>query len=157
MEYGQGTHRPFPARGSAFGAITTLQLGDDAINTLVLSKLDQNESALKNVSEFSGYDGWPADAQLGLLSMAWAMGPNFAPGFPSFRAACFAATSAAASGDLQGAATAWSQAADQSHMDDSANPGLTPRNDADHILFTNAGKVILQGLDPSILQYPNAL
>jgi hypothetical protein len=146
-----------PRGGGAFGAITTLQLSDDAINNLVLSKVTQNESILKSVSEFSGFDDRPADAQLGLLSMSWALGPNFAPGFPSSRAACAAATAAASSGDLQGAATAWNQAADQSHMADAGNPGLVPRNTADHTLFTNAGQVILQGLDPDVLQFPTAL
>jgi hypothetical protein len=146
-----------PSGGAAFGAITTLQLGDSDVNNLVLSQLDNNESTLKAVSEFSGYDGWPADAQLGLLSMAWAMGPNFAPGFPSFRAACAAATVAVEAGDLATAASAWNTAAVQSHMDDSANPGLTPRNTADNTLFTNASKVIATGLDPSVLQYPTAL
>ena len=85
--------------------------------------------------------------------MAWAAGAAF----PMFRAACKDATAAAASGDLQRAADAWKREAVQSHLDDSHNSGLTPGNQADNTLFTNAGQVVLQGLDPDVLQFPTAL
>ena len=64
--------------------IATLRLSQDSIRTLVKAKCEANERALK--ARFSDFDAWPADAQLGLLSMAWAAGPAFKA--PTFSAAC---------------------------------------------------------------------
>src|SRR6185437_14187423 len=71
-------------------AVATLHLRDADIDALILGKLDQNEAILKAFPAFSDLDAWPADAQLGLHSMAWAMGPGFGPGFPHFSHACAA-------------------------------------------------------------------
>jgi GH24 family phage-related lysozyme (muramidase) len=127
----------------AFKDLTSLQMTDDSIDELVFTKLDQFQSTLENTTEFADLEDWPSDAQLGLFSMAWAMGPAFGPGFPHFRAACT---------DHD-----WAGAAAQCHMEDSANPGLRPRNKADVVLFTNAQAVVDQGLDFSVLQWPTAL
>jgi GH24 family phage-related lysozyme (muramidase) len=132
-----------PSGHLAFKDLTSLQLTDDSIDELVLSKLDQFQSTLENTTEFADLESWPADAQLGLLSMAWALGPAFGPGWPHFRAAC--------------ADDDWAAAAANCHMEDSANPGLRPRNQADVVLFTNAQAVADQGLDFSVLQWPTAL
>ena len=126
-----------------FDALTALKLTDDGIDQLVLAKLDSNVTVLKNTAEFADLESWPADAQLGLFSMAWAMGPAFGPGFPAFRAAC--------------AAKDWNTAATESRMDDTNNPGLTPRNTANHTLFSNAAQIVAQGLDFTVLQYPTDL
>ena len=56
--------------------ITQLELSDDAIDALILDRLTKNEGFLKRQQWFQSFDTWPADAQLGLLSMAWAMGPG---------------------------------------------------------------------------------
>ena len=100
--------------GAAFRGVTNLRLSKEAVDDLVTRKATGMETFLKNRQEFSAFDDWPADAQLGLLSMAWAMGPAFR--FPNFQAAC-------ASQDFR-------RAADECHMDDTANPGLRPRNAA---------------------------
>lgn len=126
-----------------YDALTKLKLTDDNINQLVFAKLDSNVATLKNTAEFANLETWPADAQLGLFSMAWAAGPAFGAGFPKFRAAC--------------AAKDWNTAATESHIDDTNNPGLTPRNEANHILFSNAAQVVQQNLDFSVLQYPHDL
>lgn len=108
--------------GGSFGAVTTLQLSDDAIDALVRQKLTGMANFLVNRPEFASFEDWPADAQLGLLSMAWAMGPGFK--FPNFQAAC-------ADQDFRAAA-------DQCHMADESNPGLRPRNAANKQLFLSA-------------------
>lgn len=126
--------------------LTQLQLNPADIDHLVEAKLLQNEATLKSVTpEFAGFEQWPADAQLGLLSMAWAMGAAFAqpPKWPNFR-------QAVASQD-------WDTAATQSHMNDTNNPGLRPRNFSNKVLFTNAARVIEQGLPIDQLQYPTVL
>jgi hypothetical protein len=119
--------------------LTRLMLTDDAIDELVASKAAEFEGTLKQTSEFSGYDEWPADAQLGLLSMAWAMGPAFGPGWPAFRTAC-------GEGD-------WDTAAANCGMNESGNPGLVPRNAANRALFRTATYMVSQSADPSVLGY----
>src|SRR5271155_1846273 len=124
--------------------ITQLELSDDAIDSLILTRLTQNESFLKRQQWFQNFDAWPADAQLGLLSMAWAMGPAGPGGFPSFRAACQ---------NLD-----FNTAAAECKMSEAGNPGLIPRNQANFTLFSNAAIVHQSGaqgsLQASNLYYP---
>jgi hypothetical protein len=103
--------------------ITRLRISDDAINTLVTAKLDSFETTLKNREPFAGWDNWPADGQLGLLSMAWAMGPLFK--FPKFQ-------DAASRGD-------WATMARECTMTEAGNAGVIPRNVRNALLFTLAG------------------
>jgi hypothetical protein len=104
-------------------AITTLRITDADIDNLVRNKLASFESTLQGRPEFANLQNWPADAQLGLFSMAWALGPLFR--FPRFQAA-------AASED-------WFTAAAESHMDETGNAGIFPRNVRNGLLFTLAG------------------
>jgi hypothetical protein len=128
-----------PKGGGYFGSMTQLMLTDDAIDSLVLSKLEENERYLKN--RFPQYDNWPADAQLGLLSMAWAMGPSFK--FPRFETA------------VNSRPPDFDMAAIESHMNDAGNPGLTPRNVANVLLFRNAASAVIRGMPFSTLYYPS--
>ena len=127
--------------------ITRLELSDDAIDSLILSRLMQNESFLKRQQWFQNFDTWPADAQLGLLSMSWAMGPGGPGGFPSFRAACQKLD--------------FNTAAAECRMNEAGNPGLIPRNKANFTLFSNAAIVLQSGaqgsLQASNLYYPRVL
>lgn len=118
-----------------------LMLSSSAIDALVLSKLDLFERQLKARPPFAAFDSWPADAQLGLLSMSWACGPAF--NFPHFEAACKARDFATAAAEC--------------HMADSNNPGLVPRNRANFRLFLNAAQVEKAQSDPAILHYPSVL
>ncbi len=127
--------------------ITQLELSDDAIDSLILDRLTKNEGFLKRQQWFQGFDTWPADAQLGLLSMAWAMGPAGPGGFPNFRAACQRLD--------------FNSAAAECRMNEAGNPGLAPRNNANVTLFSNAA-IVLAGpaqanLDRANLYYPRAL
>lgn len=115
-------------------AVTRLRLGDADIQALVLDKLDRNEGILKSYAAFANFDNWPADAQLALLSMAWAMGPGFGPGFPHFAQAVSANDFATAAGDCE--------------MNASGNPGLVRRNAANRQAFLYAATAT----DPTILQ-----
>jgi hypothetical protein len=129
----------------ACAPLTQLELDDTAIDSLVSGRLADNEATLKSQDWFRQFDTWPADAQLGLLSMAWAMGPR-APGeFPRFRAACLGLD--------------FTTAAAECRMDDEANPGLAPRNQAGVTLFLNAARVLEDSaaLDPAVLYYPQLI
>ena len=106
---------------------------------MVFDKLDQMENVLKSRPPFADLDNFPAEAQLGLLSMSWAMGPKF--NFPKFQAFV-------AAGD-------WSSAATECRFRPDTST-ITIRNDRDLLLFRNAAAVIDQGLDPDILVWPQA-
>jgi hypothetical protein len=127
--------------------ITQLELSDDAIDSIVLARLTQNESFLKRQQWFQNFDTWPADAQLGLLSMAWAMGPGGPGGFPHFRAACQSLD--------------FNTAAAQCKMSEAGNPGLIPRNQANFTLFSNAAIVLAGeaqgGFQRATLYFPRVL
>lgn len=127
--------------------ITQLELSDDSISCLILERLTTNESFLKRQPWFQKFETWPADAQLGLLSMAWAMGPAGPGEFPLFRTACQKPDFRAAAAECK--------------MDETGNPGLIRRNVANHTLFSNAA-IVLAGADQdsfrfSELYYPRAL
>lgn len=101
-------------------ALTIIRLSEDAIDTLCLAKLAEDEAFLR--TRYPAYDSWPAPAQLGILSMSWAMGPGF--NFPAFR-------TAANAGD-------WATAAANCSINSAGNPGVIPRNVANHKLFLAA-------------------
>lgn len=122
-------------------AITALRLGDTDIDALVRQRLAANEAGL--VKTFGKFPEWPADAQLALLSMAWAMGSGFPARWPRFTAAC--------------GSQDWSAAARDCRMKEAGNPGIVPRNDANQRLFQNAHEVAAQGLEHSALFYPTPL
>ena len=126
---------------TVWDTVTHLFLDDAAIDNLIYQRLDENETILLKRWPYMAFESWPADAQLGLLSMVWAMGPGFE--FPFFEQACLKRDFAAA--------------ANQSHMADSNNPGLTPRNRANYRLFLNAAQVEKGKLSPEDLYYPRIL
>jgi GH24 family phage-related lysozyme (muramidase) len=110
--------------------LTNLKLTRDAINDLCARRLQGNEANLKKIKAFARFDEWPADAQLGLHSMAWAMGSGFAfnERWPGFRKAC--------------AAMDFDAAANNCKMSEVGNRGLVPRNRANVHLFRNASAVL---------------
>lgn len=123
--------------GGTFEQFATLFLTDDEIDRIVFDKLDQMESVLKGRSPFADFDDFPADAQLGLLSMSWGMGPMF--NFPKFQGFV-------AAGD-------WRSAATECRFQPDTGT-ITIRNDRDQQLFNNAADVLDKGLDPDALVWP---
>ena len=121
-------------------SITALRLTESAIDDLVRSKVHTNETFLKKT--FPDFDEWPADAQLGMLSMAWAMGPAFTAKWPGFTKACIAHD--------------WTAAAANCRMNETGNPGIVPRNNADVLLFSNAAVVAASGGDVTTLWWPES-
>lgn len=116
--------------------LTTIRLTNGAIDVLVYAKLDEMWAHL--LDRFPALDAWPSDAQLGLTSMAWSAGPWFkAPMFDGF---CRAV-------DFRGAAA-------ECRFNDTQNPGLKPRNDANERLFINAANIVEGKLDREELYYP---
>jgi GH24 family phage-related lysozyme (muramidase) len=83
-----------------YASKSTLRLTDQAISALFQSDVTKLETYAGGI--FSGYDDYGCDAQMGSMSMIFALGPGGIHGFPR----CCAAIRA---GD-------WATAADQCHM-----------------------------------------
>ena len=141
--------------GGNQGDLTDLRLSDDAIQALVAQKLSQFEGTL--AASFPTWSSLFADAQLGMASMAWAMGPAFAQHYPSFVAAINQA-------DFHNAAlqswmrdsTDWVPTTLDEDPDDhppNSNAGLRPRNLLNRQLFLNAAASQSAGTDPGQLVY----
>ena len=127
----------------AFEHVTDLRLTDTGIHDLVFGKLDQNEKVLLN--HFMGFDGWPADAQLATLSMAWACGPFFWHTWPKLNAALITC-------DFRTAATECFMPEEKTFG------GLRPRNTANRNLYLNAAHVFTDpALSPETLYWPRYL
>jgi hypothetical protein len=111
-----------------------LHLDADAMQSLALRKLDDFWAVC--VKRFDDAEYWPADAQLGWLMMAWALGPYFTQhggDWPNFSAALEAED--------------WETAVVQCKSSVSDK-----RNKAHRLCFDNAYK----GDDPDTLYFPDA-
>lgn len=114
--------------------LSDLRLSADGVRNLVRNRLVEYEQTLYGFAEFADHDSWPADAQLALASMTWAMGAAFAEDWPNLRAAC--------------AARRWLAAASECNM---SNHWMLRRNAVDRGLFRNAAWVDATGADPTQL------
>jgi GH24 family phage-related lysozyme (muramidase) len=129
-------------RGVSYArALTKLHMRDEDIGALVASRLASNEAFI--CKWLPAFPTIPADAQLGILSMAWAVGAGFNRKFPTF-------TKAALAGD-------WFAASAACTIREAGNPGVVPRNKANRCCFMNAHLVATHGLDRSALHWPAAV
>lgn len=121
-------------------------LAEKDIDALVQRTLDVNEGFYRK--RWPKYDVFPADAQLAINSMGWAVGPAFHQKFENLAkcidaedwAGCVAACKIRDGLDTP------------SKADD--NPGIVPRNAGNKLLFGNAQVVKERGLDPNVLYWP---
>jgi GH24 family phage-related lysozyme (muramidase) len=120
----------------AAGKVAVLRLTPEDVEALTLAKLDTMVRHLER--RFPGFETWPAPAQLGVLSMAWAMGPGFTT-HPKWDAACRAL-------DFTGAA-------EECAISTVGNAGVAPRNVANRALFLEAADALAQGQEPDVLLY----
>ncbi|WP_035748934.1 peptidoglycan-binding protein [Arthrobacter sp. 35W] len=114
--------------------VTSLCITDEEIDRIVFQRLDAMESYLRGRPPFADFDNWPADAQLGLLSMSWGMGPAFK--FPKFQG--FAAQ------------RDWTSASSECRFNPEIGT-IVKRNNLDQQCFLNAARVDAEGLDPEVL------
>lgn len=116
--------------------LTFVELPVSEIDKLVATQLAADEFKLKQEVFFGHFEFWPADAQLGILSMSYALGAALL-GFDRFREACFLFDFAAAAEEciMQG-------------------PGLQQRNANNQRLFRNAAVVVRFEYDRNRLFFP---
>ncbi len=91
----------------------TLYLSEQSIDSLASKRMLQFEQDLKK--GFPNWDLFPANAQLAILSMSWAMGSFFFKKFPKFTKSC---------NEMK-----WLEASTECKMREEGNPGLVPRNE----------------------------
>ena len=118
-----------------FAAITTLEL--QHIDHLVFKTANTMETELKMDPAFQGFDRWPADAQLGLLSMSWAVGTTkLKANWPHLKTACKQPD--------------FNKVLKHCAIRTSDNPGVVKRNIANRLLFNNAAAVLAnKGKNPA--------
>lgn len=119
-------------------AATTVRLLDADVAAIVQSRLLAIEARMRHF--FAGWGDFPADAQLGLLSLGWALGSDFETGYPKL-------THAANTGD-------WETCARECAISTQDNPGIIARNAQNVLLFHNAHAVSELHLDPETLHWP---
>lgn len=131
-------------------ALTTLVLSPAGMLSLFQQHLAGNEVELRKF--FLGWDTFPANAQLAIVSMAWACGGAFAVEFPRFTKAANAGDWATCAGpdgcadtNLAARGEAWMRDGTPGQLKANENPGLRPRNLANKLLFHAAA----DGGDPS--------
>jgi hypothetical protein len=118
---------------------TSLELSASNRQRLFEDKSNSNERQLRHV--FADFDRWPADAQLGLMAMAWGLGPRFPVRWPKFFHAC-------RSQDFDGAAA-----------ESRISTWRIERNNASLRLFGNAARVVRNPgfFEPTTLYFPRLL
>ena len=123
--------------GGAFGGVTSIRLTPAGIQQLFNTQLAANETAARRY--FPTWDNLPADVQMGIASMQWALGSDFPPKFPQFTAAINAWDFATAAADA-----------------DFKGTGVATRIAADKLMFENGAAVVAGGLDGATLYYPGS-
>jgi hypothetical protein len=127
-------------------ALTGLHLDDADIDALVARKLSDNQAHITK-HHFPFFPDFPADAQLGIMSMAWAVGADFPKKFPKFSRSVLA-------GDWAGARLECDIDVG-TKGDPDYNPGVIPRNLANRICFANAELMSKTGVQRQILKWPD--
>jgi hypothetical protein len=125
--------------------LTSIRLTDDGVNALLWRRLNANAEWLHK-HLFPGFPEYSADAQLGILSTAWAIGCDFrntTPPRPELVAAV--------------GASDWQAAKVHSKLREAGNTGVIDRNRQQERCFDNAAVVVQYGLDPAILNWPTTV
>lgn len=123
--------------------LTSIRLTDEGVDGLLTRRLQANYDYLRT-NLMPGLGEFSADAQLGILSLAWAVGADFRatkPPRPAFISACNAQD--------------WLAAKFHARLREIDNAGVVDRNRQHEILFDNALTVQERGLPPDWLWWPN--
>jgi hypothetical protein len=114
-------------------------LSEEGIDALVQRTLATNEAIFRK--RWPKYDTFPADAQLAMMSQAWAVGPAFYVKFGNL-AACI---------DRED----WEGCVVSCKIREDGNPGVVPRNAKNRFCFHNAAIVAREGLTAERLYWPD--
>ena len=149
-------HAVKDGRINAYQGLRPLYLKPAAVAALVQLRFTQNEVYLAR--RWASWAQWPADAQLGAHSCAWAAGAQWrAPKFDYAASAMDFLTIAGPVGDANVDITcrgeAWLRDGPLGCAA-TTNAGLRHRNLDNKTCFQNASRVLAAGMDPDVLFWP---
>jgi GH24 family phage-related lysozyme (muramidase) len=131
-------------------AATKCRLTEGEIDRIVKERLAINIAQMRKL--YPDWDSFPADAQLAIMSMCWAVGTGWPQKFTRFaklvKAQDWAA--AAAFDDPKNPKGNW-----PGKIRETGNPGVVPRNQKNRFCLLNAALVKEHGLDVTQLHWPN--
>lgn len=85
----EGLAKPFNHIEKVWKPVTLCRLDEAGFRKAVYDVIVSNLNGVRrNRASFGNFDDYPADAQLCVASLTWAIGPNFHTKYPSFCAAC---------------------------------------------------------------------
>ncbi len=131
-------------------AATKCRLTDSEIDRIVKERLSINEAAMRRT--FPDWDKFPADAQLAIMSMCWAVGTGWPAKFGNLTRFVRAQDWAKAA-QLDNPADPHSNWAGK--IREAGNPGVVPRNLKNRFCFLNAATVKASGSDVTRLHWPD--
>ena len=133
-----------PGRLAQWQALTNCRITEEGlkrgVRAKVLSNINFVKTQRKDAKYLGDFDSFPADAQLCIISLTWAVGNEF--GYPKFCAACRAGN--------------WFEAAKECGFKDKVNT-LPRRQAQQETMMRNAGCTARGIGDPDTLQFPTAL
>lgn len=131
-------------------AATRCRLTEPEIDRIVRERLAINEAAMRKV--FAYWDLFPADAQLVVMSMCWAVGTGWPVKFPRFAALMKAMDweAAARFDDPSKPKGNW-----PGKIRETGNPGIVPRNLKNRFCLLNAAIVKEAKVRPEHLWWPD--
>jgi hypothetical protein len=136
--------RQGPGHLAEWKRATNCRITRDGLKRAVQNKIIGNINFVKTMrtgaKSIGDFDSFPADAQLCVASLTWAIGNEF--GYPNFCKACREAS--------------WFAAAKECGFSDKSNT-LPRRQAAQELMMRNAGCTALGGGDPNILHWPGTL
>ncbi len=146
----------YPWNSVAVLTATTVRLTDQGVLDLATDRL--NAAVAWLVKYFPAFAGWPADAQMCAVSMAWAVGAGWPPIFgnaerslqanpPRFMEAIIHAPDPLHPGLYLPA---------EIDISTTGNPGIVPRNAQNELLLSNAQLVLDNHLDVTVLHWPKS-
>ncbi len=125
---------------NAFKTITQLQLRDEVIKDMVIKHAQTLENLLIKTDYYANFKNWPADAQLGLIGIAWGIHPTPSHGWLKFPELC--------------KNEKWNEAAEECRI---SSPLAEGRNAAHKLAFKNAAQAKIDDHDISLLFWPRVL
>jgi hypothetical protein len=131
-------------------AATRCRLAEDEIDRIVRERLAINEEAMRKAFG-AEWDAFPADAQLVVMSMCWAVGTGWIQKFPRFAELVKAQDwqRAAAFDDPKNPKGNW-----PGKIREAGNPGIVPRNLKNRFCLLNAALVKANGMPVEKLCWP---
>ena len=149
----------FPGvQSTACARLTTIRLTPAAITGLIDRTIAEDWAYL--MAQFPGSEGWPADAQMMLLSSAWAWGSYFCNVWDKIGQVAPGMGYGAKFKSLVSTPPEFVLAAqvmrDASAHEEQINPGILPRDLGEVLMLENAGAMLASGGDLTRLWYPEA-